>query len=94
MHILNRLLLWINIISYLLIFWRLFHYQRNGARFRLCISFFAYVIMLATLSIPIMIMTGYITQTSIPHSLMALTLLVAIWSSRGNLSRLLSSSHK
>jgi hypothetical protein len=87
-HLLNQTLLGLNTVSCLLIFFRLFHFRRQGASHRPGVSLLALVMMLAAVSIPIMIFAGYIKQTSIPHTVLGITLLVAIWNSNGNLAQL------
>ena len=85
---LNETLLTVNFIVCSAIFLVLFHFKRDGARFRRGISFLALVVMVSAGSVPIMIATGLIKQTSIPHTILAVTLLVAVINAKGNLTQL------
>lgn len=85
---LNDILLAINFVTCAAIFIVLFHFVRDGARFRRGISFLALVLMVSAGTIPIMIGFGLIRQTSIPHTILAVTLLVVVVNARGNITRL------
>ncbi|MCT4713236.1 MAG: phage holin family protein [Ewingella sp.] len=85
---LNDILLAINFVVCSAIFIVLFHFARDGARFRRGISFLAMLLMVSAGAIPIMIGTGLIRQTSIPHTILAITLLVVVINARGNITRL------
>jgi|GEM_PF-2736552 len=85
---LNELLLSINFGVFVAIFVTLFHYKRGGANYSFKKSFVAFVVMVSALSIAIMIATGTIRQISIPHTILAATLLVAVINAKGNIAKL------
>ena len=85
---LNEFLLSVNFCVFVAIFVTLFHYRRNGAQFSFKKSFIAFVVMVSAAAISIMIATGVIRHISIPHTVLAVTLLVAVINARGNIAKL------
>lgn len=85
---LNEFLLSLNFGLFVGIFVTLFHYRRDGATYNFKKSFAAFVVMVSALSIAIMIATGTIRQISIPHTILAATLLVAVINAKGNVAKL------
>lgn len=85
---LNELLLSINFGVFVAIFVSLFHYRRGDARYSFKKSFVAFVVMVSAAAIAIMIISGLIKQISIPHTVLAITLLVAVINAKGNIAQL------
>lgn len=85
---LNEILLSFNFGLFVAIFVKLFHYKRDGANYSFKKSAIAFVVMVSSVSIAIMIVTGLIKSISIPHTILAITLLVAVINAKGNIAKL------
>lgn len=86
MQVLNTVLLGVIAVSCALIFVILMNFRRNGRKHRPGISVLAYMIMMCTITIAIMIPCGWIKQTSIPEAGLVLLVLFVIWRADGNIA--------
>lgn len=90
----NEILLVINFASFVAIFIVLFHYKRNGARFRPLKSATATIVMLSALWLAGDIAAQAITRVSIPHTILAVTLLCGLIRAKGNIADIFPTSDK
>lgn len=91
MAALNDFILTLNALVCFLIVLRLAAYKRNGAHYRLIVSICAWLLMVSCGSVTIFVLTGVYRNASIPETAINLAMLVAVWSARGNITRLASS---
>lgn len=84
----NTLLLIINSTACGLIALRLMFYTRNGAEHKPLISFMAYLIVVATGSVPIRALMGDYPVHDISEAVLNTVICIAVFAAHGNVSKL------
>lgn len=90
----NNILPWINAIACGLIALRLITFSRKGGEYRPFIALVAYLIVVATASVPIRFFFGDYPIHDISETFLNVTLCVAVFAVKGNMARMFRGNGK